>query len=231
MDCCIIGAPTFVEYIYYRDRVNWEMQAEMDIEREQLYLLTKYDTLINYIKQLYLHISVVIRDGRQNNRDMLKSMVTCFDKAVEDYNLYLIYRRNHINDYLWVEAATLYNHTLLFEPTIVRPHSNEIFKMDLIFTGSPVDGYRMHCELWKVDELCKSTNLALRKLEQTFMAFIKEKLINEHYVEEIMEQGFKVRPTKPKLVSKTKEASERAMTDQLMVLLDEEARRFLALIK
>lgn len=72
------------------------MDEPIDLQKEQTYLLSKYDTLINYIKQLYLHISVVIRDGRPTNRDMLKSMVTCFDKAVEDYNQYMIHRRNTI---------------------------------------------------------------------------------------------------------------------------------------
>ena len=47
----------------------------------------------------------------------------------------------------------------------------------------------------------------------------------------MMEFGFRVRACKPKLVSRTKEASERAQTDKLLVILDKEATNFLRIMK
>ena len=87
----------------------------------------------------------------------------CFDKAVEDYNQYMIHRRNCINEYMWVDGTTLYAEGEELKPKIVRSFTNEIFRIDMVFIGSPVDGYRMHCEIWKVDTFGVTSNIALKK--------------------------------------------------------------------
>lgn len=71
-------------------------------------MLAKYDTLTNYIKEIYLHIASVIRDGRSNNRDALKRVISGFDKTIEDYNQHVVYKRNHVLDFMWIEGTTLY---------------------------------------------------------------------------------------------------------------------------
>ena len=63
------------------------------------------------------------------------------------------------------------------------------------------------------------------------MHLVKERLTGEHFIEEMMEFGFKVRACQPKLTNRTKEASDKAHTGRLLVVLDQEAIKFLRLIK
>lgn len=49
------------------------------------------------------------------------------------------------------------------------------------------------------------------------MAYLKDRLVAEHYVEEVMEFGFRVRSSKPKLVNRRKDESE---SDKLFTLLE-----------
>ena len=47
------------------------------------------------------------------------------------------------------------------------------------------------------------------------MAYLKDRLVAEHYVEEVMEFGFRVRSSKPKLINKKNDQSE---NDKLFTL-------------
>lgn len=71
-------------------------------------------------------------------------MIASFDKAIEDYNQYQIFRRNNIHEHFWVDPALLFSDEPL-TPVIVRKIENDAFTMNLIFRGSPIEGYRMHC--------------------------------------------------------------------------------------
>lgn len=61
--------------------------------------------------------------------------------------------------------------------------------------------------------------MILRKFDQTFMSYLRDKFIADHLVSECVDSGFKIRSSKPRLIYNTRDAQKKPYADRLFSVL------------
>ena len=97
-------------------------------------LISKYDTFINFIKQLNLHLSVGSRNIT-NHKEVIKSLLNQMDKIVDDYNTYVMMYNSSTPIYFFVSSLSFLpkgeNKYLKSNKSIIV--DNDDFSLHLVF--------------------------------------------------------------------------------------------------